>query len=296
MTDRKYQTGMRTGKRFRWIVFLAFFTGAILPAQNLPVVYAYSLESTDTSDPVYLSVNDLIFSFIQELRTYRIIDKRPESVLPDTPVPAGADYLFFGSLNRQQDGIKLELVLKGGPMAITRLISRVYDNSNRILLESRMLVRDLFDQSVRLPDSGTNTAKAVIPESGTDLVPVADTDSLAGSWHGEQGIEKVMLLRGGRGLAILTSGVSLPLELSLSDGNLIIKQKGIVSSRQFIDLPEPVARQAANIAPPLEWIFLVSGDQKTLKGKKKSVLIKNDGKNILSMENVTTEVVWTRDN
>ncbi|HPA09337.1 MAG TPA: hypothetical protein PLV73_00795, partial [Treponemataceae bacterium] len=218
-------------------------------------------------------------------------------------VPDGTDYVFFGTISSQPDGIKLELVLKGGPLNVTRLISRVYENSNRILLESRMLVRDLFDQSVRLPDpDGPVHVQAtpevetgdILPRTDQNLVSVTSVDSLAGSWEGEPGIEKIMLLRGGRGVAVLSSGVSISLEVIVSNGDLVVRQKGNANPRQFDDLPDPVARQAANIAPPLEWRFLISRDQQTLLGTKKTVVIKNDGKNILTMENAEHEVSWIR--
>ena len=275
----------------------------VLYGQNVPSVAVFSLVSREIGLKITVSVNDLVFSFIRELRTYRIVDMRTDSLPLDLGVPDGTDYVFFGTISSQPDGIKLELVLKGGPLNVTRLISRVYENSNRILLESRMLVRDLFDQSVRLPDpDGPVHVQATpevetgdtLPRTDQNLVSVTSVDSLAGSWEGEPGIEKIMLLRGGRGVAVLSSGVSISLEVIVSNGDLVVRQKGNANPRQFDDLPDPVARQAANIAPPLEWRFLISRDQQTLLGTKKTVVIKNDGKNILTMENAEHEVSWIR--
>ncbi len=300
-----YSTGMRNSKRLLFTVFLTFCSGLVLFAQVLPSVASYALTSSGVGENVTRTVNDLVFSFIKELRTYRIIDMRSDALPGDLRVPDGTDYLYYGSLTGVSDGIKLELVLKGGPFAVTRLISRVYENSNRILLESRMLVRDLFDQSVALPDPAEIPPDAadgnrIGPASAAvatarELVAVGNLDSLAGSWRGEEGIEKVMLLRGGRGVAILTSGISIPLELYLASGDLVIRQKGMANPRQFMDLSDPVARQAATIAPPLEWRFLITSDQKTLSGIKKTVIIKNDGKNILTMEGVVLDARWDRD-
>lgn len=298
---------MKNSRCALFTVFLLFFPGFLLGAQNLPSVASYSLTSADVGENVTRTVNDLVFSFIRELRTYRIVDLRSDTLPSDLRVPDGTDYIFYGTLTGVSDGIKLELTLKGGPFAITRLISRVYENSNRILLESRMLVRDLFDQSVALPDPaevpssgdgpGTtagSSGQAAVPDA-SQLVSVRSLDSLAGSWRGEEGIEKVMLLRGGRGVAILTSGISISLELYLSSGDLVIRQKGLANPRQFIELSDSVAKQAAVIAPPLEWRFLITADQKTLQGIKKTVNVKNDGKNILTMEGIVLETRWVRD-
>ncbi len=301
-----YTRSMENNKRWISSIFIVLFSQVVLCAQNLPVVATYSLNSNDIGENVSKTVNDLIFSFIKELRTYRLLDMRSDTLPRDLRVPDGTDYLFYGSLTSQQDGIKLEMVLKGGPFAVTRMISRVFDNSNRILLESRLLVQELFDQSVILPDpmdapAGAQTGYSPVTDSGAlasnnqKLLSVENIDSLAGSWHAEEGIEKIMILRGGRGVAILSSGVSVSLELLLSNGQLVVRQKGMVNPRQFIDLPDPVAKQASNIAPPLEWRFSITPDQNMLIGTKKTVLIKNDGKTILTMENVILEVNWKRD-
>jgi hypothetical protein len=296
-----YTGSMKAVARAFCIGFLLISPLLSASAQGVPAVAVYSLASNDVGENVSKTVNDLVFSFIRELRNYRVIDLRAEATPRDLGVPDGADYIFYGNLVSQADGIKLELVLKGGPQRVTRLISRVYENSNLILLESRILVRDLFDTSVALPDAelpptaqGTRSDSNPAPEKGS-LGPVTDIDALAGSWRGESGVEKVMLLRGGRGVAVLSSGVSIPLELMLSDGTLVVRQKGPQNIRQFIDLPDPVARQAVSVAPPLEWYLMVSSDQKTLGGTKKTVRIKNDGKNILTMENVSIDVIWSRE-
>lgn len=283
------------------ILILALAGLSLAAPQSLPVVAAYSLSSDNANDTLSRTVNDLVFSFIRELRTYRMVDMRSESLPADLRVPDGTDYLFYGSLKEQPDGIRLELVLKGGPDSVTRMISRVYENSNRILLESRMLVRTLFDQSVPLPDPSANqeipppeTADSSAVPTDT-LIAVRNTDSLAGSWRGEEGLEKIMLLRGGRGVAVLSTGISISLDLSIAGDDLVIRQKGSINPRQFADLPDAVARQASVIAPPLEWRFRVSADQKKLSGTKKTVMIRHDGQNILSMDPVTVDISWNRD-
>lgn len=294
---------METTRRYVCIVLIVLAAIPVLPAQGLPVVAAYSLSSTASNDTVAKTVNDLIFSFIRELRTYRILDMRAEALPDDLGVPDGTDYIFYGTLQDKSEGIRLELILKGGPYAVTRNISRVYENSNRILLESRMLVRDLFDQSVALPDPASEQIVQSTPEapsdsasgSGTELLPVRNINALTGSWRGEEGIEKIMILRGGRAVAVLVTGISISLELIISGDDLVIRQKGALNPRQFADLSDAVAKQAAVVAPPLEWRFLVSADQKKLSGTKKTVIIKNDGQNILSMENIVVDVVWLRD-
>jgi hypothetical protein len=172
---------------------------------------------------------------------------------------------------------------------------------NRILLESRMLVRDLFDQSIALPDPEPPEIiekpkdPALRIPSRDALEPVTSLDALAGTWKGEEGIEKILILRGGRGVAIFSSGISISLEFSILSEDLLVRQKGPATMRQFADLPDPVARQAVAIAPPLEWRFRITTDQKTLSGTKKTVTFQHDGEQVLSMNGLEINVRWDRD-
>ena len=297
-----YSNDMQKERKFFSCFFSLLFISQILFSQDLPIVAVYSLNSSSPVDTMFKTVNDLVFSFIREQRTYHVLDMRSDA-LPDN-IPDGTDYMFYGYLNTVSDGFKLELILTGGPYTITRKISRVYANSNRILLESRMLVRELFDQSVELPDPAIDSNFTTKPESVTQLqkaektefIPVSDVNSLAGSWKEESDIEKIMILRGGRGVMVLSSGISISLELMISGEHLVVRQKGDISPRQFTDLPDNVAKSAANIAPPMEWYFLISSDNNILSGKKQTVTFKHDGKNILSMTGITQDIEWIRQN
>lgn len=262
-----------------------------LLAQTVPSVAAYRIESAEPGDYVEQTVNDLIFSFISELRTYRIEDLRKESPPADLSVPAGMDYIFHGSLSPQPNGVRLELVLRGGTEDVTRKISKVYENTNRVLLESRMLVRDLFDQSVLLPEPSTAPSAM---RDGPVAELVLSLDGLSGTWSGETGVEKIMIVRGGRGIMVLSSGVSISLSLELRDNTLIVRQKGPLNPRQFLDLPDDVARQAALTVTPPEWNLRSGDDKNMLVGIKKTAEISHDGKNILTVDQIESSVEWKR--
>ncbi len=277
-------------------ILLLLIMHSVVFSQTIPAVASYSLVPDQVPDHIAIGVNDLVFSFIRELRTYRMLDMRKEPLPHDIGVPDGSDYIFYGTISGRSDGIKLELVLKGGPQMITRIISRVYDNSSKILLESRMLVRDLFDLSISLPDPEFSLQEIVKeePVESETYTVIESLDTLAGTWIGEPGIEKIMILRGGRGVVVLSSGISLSVELSIDGNSLYVKQKSALHMRQFLDLPDTVARKAVNVAPPLEWIMKLTSDQKTLSGIKKTVSIVNDGTDILSVKPDSLSVVWQR--
>lgn len=296
MMDRTFFARKKRRSSFLVILFFSVFLFAESP--SIPRVAIFPLQSDNETAYLQSTLDDLVFSFIKEERAWKVIDMRASNS-SEHPLPADVEYVFSGRINTNQEGITLELKLKGGPDSTTRIISKVYDNSNRILLESRSIVKSLFDLSI--PVSSDNmqaiqSSELLSPNTDMDtaLVPVASIDSLAGTWYGESGIEKIMILRGGRGVAVLTSGISISLELMISNGDLVIRQKGPMTSRQFIDLPEAVAKQASVASPPPEWRFRQNLDASILLGTKQHIRIYHDGKNILKMESLTINVKWSK--
>lgn len=258
----------------------------------LPGVAVYQLQAPELSEQTVQTVDNLVFSFIKELKTYTILDLRSQTVPADFPKNPAIDYIFFGMLKEVPEGIKLELVLKGREDQFTRIISKVYGNINKILLDSRLLVFNLFDFSVPLEGLTVSTPQN---EQDTEFGYVETVDSLAGSWKGEKGLDRVMILRGGRGMAVFSSGVSVSLDLKIDNGYLLVTQKGSLQPRQFLNLPDEIARQAVQQTNPPQWRFLVSSDKKILSGTKVDAEIQYNETSIISIKYDTATVEWLRD-
>ena len=258
----------------------------------LPGVAVYQLQAPELSEQTVQTVDNLVFSFIKELKTYTILDLRSQTVPADFPKNPAIDYIFFGMLKEAPEGIKLELVLKGREDQFTRIISKVYGNINKILLDSRLLVFNLFDFSVPLEVLTVSTPQN---EQDTEFGYVETVDSLAGSWKGEKGLDRVLILRGGRGMAVFSSGVSVSLDLKIDNGYLLVTQKGSLQPRQFLNLPDEIARQAVQQTNPPQWRFLVSPDKKILSGTKVDAEIQYNETSIISIKYDTATVEWLRD-
>ena len=258
----------------------------------LPGVAVYQLQAPTMTEQIAQTVDNLVFSFIKELKTYTIYDLRNQPVPTDFPQNAAVEYIFFGVLEEVPEGVKLELILKGKKEQFTRIISKVYDNVNRILLDSRLLVFNLFDFSVPLEQLARSLPQT---EQNTEFGYIETVDSLAGSWKGEPGLDRVMILRGGRGMAVFSSGVSVSLDLKIDNGYLLVTQKGSLQPRQFLNLPDEIARQAVQKTNPPQWRFLVSPDKKILSGTKVDAQIQYNETAIISIEYDTATVEWLRD-
>ena len=280
------------GTKKLYIALLLLLISLPSALSALPGVAVYQLQAPTITEQITQTVDNLVFSFIKELKTYTIFDLRSQSVPADFPNDTTIDYIFFGALEDVPEGIKLELILKGRKDQVTRIISKVYDNINKILLDSRLLVFNLFDFSVPLEQLARSLPQT---EQNTEFGYIETVDSLAGSWKGEPGLDRVMILRGGRGMAVFSSGVSVSLDLKIDNGYLLVTQKGSLQPRQFLNLPDEIARQAVQKTNPPQWRFLVSSDKKILSGTKVDAQIQYNETAIISIEYDTATVEWLRD-
>ncbi|EEV20738.1 TP0183 family DNA metabolism protein [Treponema vincentii] len=274
--------------------YIALLLLISLPAMlsAIPGVAVYQLQAPAIPEQTAQTVDNLVFSFIKELKTYTIFDLRKEPVPADFPADTAIDYIFFGVLEEVPEGLKLELILKGRKDQFTRIISKVYGSINKILLDSRLLVFNLFDFSVPLEQIASTAPQS---EPVAEFGYVETVDSLAGSWKGEPGLDRVMILRGGRGMAVFSSGVSVSLELKIDNGYLLVTQKGSLQPRQFLNLPDAIAQQAVQQTNPPQWRFLVSPDKKILSGTKVDAQIQYNETAIISVKYGTATVEWLRD-
>ena len=280
------------GTKKLYIALLLLLISLPSALSALPGVAVYQLQAPTMTEQTAQTVDNLVFSFIKELKTYTIFDLRSQSVTADFPNDPAIDYIFFGALEEVPEGIKLELILKGRKDQFTRIISKVYDNINKILLDSRLLVFNLFDFSVPLEQLARSLPQN---EQNTEFGYIETVDSLAGSWKGEPGLDRVMILRGGRGMAVFSSGVSVSLDLKIDNGYLLVTQKGSLQPRQFLNLPDEIARQAVQKTNPPQWRFLVSPDKKILSGTKVDAQIQYNETAIISVKYDTATVEWLRD-
>ncbi|EFW38213.1 NAD(P)-dependent oxidoreductase [Treponema phagedenis] len=272
------------------ILFFLIFLISVKQGFAIPRVGIYKIEIKDIDPQIESGINDLVFSFVKELKDYEIVDCRDQPIPRDFPQSAGLDYIFYGYISSAGGELKLDMVLKSKEGDISRFLTRTYETANKILLDSRMIVRNLFDQSASLP-----IAESKPPPEKQSVQTKFSLDTLAGSWSGEKEINKIVIMRGGRGIAILSSGVSIPLTLSFSDSTGIkVIQKGNLFPRQFLDIPDSIAKLAVEKAKPLEWNFLINTDNKKLSGIKIKPIITYANDSITDISYIEEPVLWVR--
>ncbi|UTC76252.1 hypothetical protein E4O03_06005 [Treponema sp. OMZ 792] len=268
---------------------LAFSIGTAIYAA--PTVGVFKLESKNITEQTTATISNAIFSFVKELKKYDIVDMRSTPVT-ETDAQQRFDYVFAGKITGLENGIQLELMLKNSSDKITRRISKIYQSVNLILLDSRVLVSDIFDKSVNL--SVTYNLEDSAPKEDAEVEEVKNIDILSGSWQGEEGLERVEIMRGGRGIALLSSGITILLQIRVNEGYLTINQSGKPLPRQFINLPDEIAKKAAEMGKTPSWKFLVSSDNKILVGEKIDIEIVYHGNTLVSVNEVIKKVRWVK--
>ncbi|MGI5060304.1 hypothetical protein E4N85_05960 [Treponema denticola] len=287
---------MKIKKCYGFLIFLLLMlsipvvrTGSMLYAS--PTVGVFKLESKNITEQTTATISNAIFSFVKELKKYDIVDMRSTPVT-ETDAQQRFDYVFAGKITGLENGIQLELMLKNSSDKITRRISKIYQSVNLILLDSRVLVSDIFDKSVNL--SVTYNPEDSDSKENSEVEEVKNIDILSGSWQGEEGLERVELMRGGRGIALLSSGITILLQIRIHEGYLTINQSGKPMPRQFINLPDEIAKKAAEMGKTPSWKFLVSADNKILVGEKTDIEIIYHGNTLVSVNEVIKKVRWIK--
>ena len=284
---------MKIKKCYGFLIFLLLMlsipvvrAGSMLYAS--PTVGVFKLESKNITEQTTATISNAIFSFVKELKKYDIVDMRSTPVT-ETDAQQRFDYVFAGKITGLENGIQLELMLKNSSDKITRRISKIYQSVNLILLDSRVLVSDIFDKSVNL--SVTYNPEDSDSKENSEVEEVKNIDILSGSWQGEEGLERVELMRGGRGIALLSSGITILLQIRIHEGYLTINQSGKPMPRQFINLPDEIA---AEMGKTPSWKFLVSADNKILVGEKTDIEIVYHGNTLVSVNEVIKKVRWIK--
>ena len=123
-----------------------------------------------------------------------------------------------------------------------------------------------------------------IEEKSQESQKTVSLESLSGTWKGDENIDKIVILRGGRGFVIFNNGASMNILIKnspTSPNQILVTQNSKSNASFFPELPRNIALQAAVHAQPIQWILNIL-DENTLQGVKQTLL--PDGDNYINGE------------
>ncbi len=241
--------------------------------------------------------SDLYYTQLSEINNFSVEDKRTTPSLserPDAEVFSSNSLSFFTLINKDLNSDKWITTYYVVDKAHNEEHSKkkIYDSFYKILMESKDVLKDTIKQLIENDSSATAITASVQEKSASTASAITSTEELSGTWGGEENINKIVIMRGGRGFVIFNNGASMNItvELSGQDNNrqVLIKQKGNSNASFYPDLKRTAALTAAVSAAPIKWTLSLT-DTNTLKGIKDTLLPDGD-----SYKEGSINVTWTR--
>jgi hypothetical protein len=297
--------------RARTLAALAILAGALtrVPAEGPPVLKVGDFRGEGITEGELDTLERMIASYIVETRLFRVVDSSGTDVaLSELEAAFGMgadsapmailspDYVLEGRIGPIGQLLALTLENIKVRTAEKRSVTETYPSVNDIVLGARALTLRLLDRpqaTSASPAASTRPDPAAVPTSKTIL----SLSMLAGTWKGDRGIDKVRMSKDGSGVATLTTGITMKVRASISEGRFVILQDQSSSSLFYAspNYSAEVAKEIAHRAKPMRWVFALSEDGKVLTGIKETVAVTGTPPDRIEIDyDYVREASWTR--
>ena len=152
----------------------------------------------------------------------------------------------------------------------TKTCTKEYDSYYKILMESKDSISSAIKDLLNNNDA----------EIKTESISQLSTEAIAGTWSGEEVINKVVIMRGGRGFVIFRNGASMNISVKITTDENNLQEAEILqtsgnNASYFPDIERKTALEMAVTAEPVRWKLKLS-DSKTLSGTKETFVQTGD--------------------
>ena len=246
-----------------------------------PSLGFYKVKSDSSDLATVKMTQELFYSQINSLNQFNVFDHRDKEFIENENFPE--TLAFYSKISEKNGSFTCTVNIINSIDNKTLTDTKTYDSYYKILTEAKFLINNLFSE---LKFSTENQ----ISENADKTSPVyeVNVETLAGTWKGEDFIDKIIILRGGRGFVIFKNGASMNIALSIENNKIIAKQTSKTNASYFPDIPRNNALEYAPKASPIKYEFNLK-DTNTLIGSKVTLGFQND---------VTAEVIksvqWNR--
>jgi hypothetical protein len=276
-----------------------------LTAETIRSIDFFGIVSADADSNMVKMTEDLYYTQLGEIPGLSVTDKRasgfskkylsegkPDFSAATSPL---VFYVIIEKSSRDTGKWICILTIADSATGDTHSYSKEYDSYYKILMESKTSLQSAFEQLLMpqhtavSPEDTENDLSQPLQNTGTSLSSVS-TDTLAGTWSGEEYIDKIVILRGGRGFIIFKNGATMNISVTVNQTikKVVITQSGKANASFFPDLPRKTALDAATTALPIQWNLSVENSN-TLTGTKSTLVPAGE-----AAEEGTVQVTWTR--
>lgn len=279
---------MKNRKEFIALVLIFLFSK--LNAGSTVDFFATKSSSPDTN--MITMTTDLFYTQLLSIDGYSVVDKREISF--EEGVTISSNIIFYSEIEESGDGnwiCTLNAISQNSSKHAN--LTKTYSSYYKILLDAKASIENLFASL----EAGGNKDKAVKetvaekPVQTAENSTKANVEELAGTWTGEKLIDKVVILRGGKGFVIFKNGATMNISVATDGSSIVIKQTAKPNASFFPELPRELALQNAMGSEPVEWNLKLL-DSKTLSGSKTTLLADESSEN--GVKSGTLTVKWTK--
>ena len=279
-------------KYFIVSIIVSLFISGLFAEERYSIDY-YGIVATEIDANMSKMTSDLYYTQLCEINNFVINDKRVESSMkaaPDKASLSAENLSFYTEISKKENSSKWISTLKliNPTTNKTESQTKEYDSFYKILMEPKSVLHEsILNLLENRQSSSGNNDDFVMPEKQT--ADIESTEFLSGTWSGEDSIDKIVIMRGGRGFVIFTNGASMNITVEIkntSEGKkILIKQNGRANASFFPELSRTVALKEAVNASPVTWLFSIINDN-TLTGTK-NTLVESNGTAIRTDIDVT---------
>ena len=278
-------------KLFLAVCVMTIFCTNAFSQQKYSIDY-YGIIADEVDDNMSKMTSDLYYSQLCEINSYTVSDKRTSikmTEVPSTSSFADNKLSLYAVITKKENSSKWisTISLYDNTRKATYSEAKEYDSYYKILMEPKASLQETISSLM----SGNSTAQGSQSEGSASkgTAKIQSTEILSGTWGGEDSIDKIVIMRGGRGFVIFKNGASMNITVEIkSNSDIVITQSGKANASFFTELPRELALKEAVNAEPIKWILSMD-DNDTLSGTK-STLILSDG----TAKSGTLNVTWKR--
>ena len=285
----------RTGQGFFLKLFITICIITLCCSEAFSQKYSidyFGIIADGVDDNMSKMTSDLYYSQLCEINSYTVQDKRTGIKMDQVPSTSSfedGNLSLFAVITKKENSNKWisSINLYDSFRKATYSESKEYDSFYKILMEPKASLQETITNLLAGKSDGL--AEQSESSGSKTSTKIQSTEVLSGTWGGEDSIDKIVIMRGGRGFVIFKNGASMNISVEIKANNdIVITQSGKANASFFTELPRELALKEAVNADPITWTLSLD-DENTLTGTK-STLILSDG----TAQSGTLNVTWKR--
>lgn len=279
----------------RFILVLAVFQSLFIAqafSQKLKQIDFYGIASKDAEKNMLSMTGDIFFAQLKELE-YNITDRRSENFSDDffygtadfsasEKTETGCFYAVISKIDSTNWEMTLVLKIYGEE---AKTAQKTYNSYYKILMESKTSLRGIVENLARNSDE---------KKSEEEKINTITLENLAGSWNDGKYLNKIVIMRGGRGFVIFKNGASMNISVKIEqeeNGFQTIKilQTSGANASYFPEIDRQKALELAMDSEPISWTFKMT-EPNVLSGTVETLVQNETGK----IERKPVPSKWTK--